>query len=255
MGTWRVFDVASERARKPLGTVLDQFAASGGRVIDTSPMYGRAEEALGELSAHAAGAFMATKVWTRGRAEGIAQMEQSMRLLRRETVDLIQVHNLVDWRTHLATLRDWKRDGRVRYVGITHYQTSAFGELASIVRSEEIDFVQLPMSIELPDAEERLLPLAAERGVAVIVNRPFEGGSLMHRVARTPLPAWATEFDCRCWSELFLRWIVAHEEVTCVIPATGSVEHLEQNLRAGEGRVLDARERLKLRELVLATAR
>lgn len=252
LGTWRVFDVASERARRPLAAVLDRFMAAGGRLIDTSPMYGRAEEALGELEAHTAGAFLATKVWTRGRAEGIAQMEQSLRLLRRETLDLIQVHNLVDWRTHLATLREWKRDGRVRYAGVTHYQTSAFGELASILRSEEIDFVQLPMSIELPDAEERLLPLAAERGVAVIVNRPFEGGSLMHRVARTALPAWAAEFDCRSWSELFLRWILSHEEVTCVIPATGNVEHLEENIRAANGRVLDERERRRLRELVIA---
>jgi len=252
MGTWQTFDVASRRAREPLTAVLDSFAASGARLVDTSPMYGRAEEVVGELAP--ANAFLATKVWTRGRTEGIEQMERSMRLLRREVVDLIQVHNLVDWRTHLATLRDWQRAGRVRYLGITHYQKSAFGELASIMAAEEIDFVQLPMSVELPDAAEHLLPLAAERGIAVIVNRPFEGGALIHRVQRKPLPEWAAEFGCGTWSEMFLRWIVSHDEVTCVIPATSSVEHLEENLRAGEGKMLDARERTRLREKLLSAA-
>ena len=250
MGTWRTFDVASQRARAALVPVLERFAAAGGRLIDTSPMYGHAEEAVGELAPHVPGAFIATKVWTRGRDAGIEQMTRSLSLLGR--ADLIQIHNLVDWRTHLATLRGWKQQGRIRYLGITHYQTSAFRDLASIMRGEEIDFVQLPMSVELPDAEERLLPLAAERGIAVIVNRPFEGGELLHRVRQTPLPAWAAEFDCQSWSELFLRWIVSHEEVTCVIPATGSAEHVKENLRAGEGRVLDVRERRRLRELVLS---
>ena len=252
LGTWRTFDVASQRARQPLAAVLDRFAAAGGQLIDTSPMYGRAEETLGELADHTKDAFMATKVWTRGREEGIEQMERSMRLLRRDALDLIQVHNLVDWRTHLATLREWKRAGRVRYLGITHYQSSAFGDLADILRREDVDFVQLPMSVELPDAEERLLPLTAERGVAVIVNRPFEGGALMHRVRRKPLPEWAAEFDCRSWSEMFLRWIVSHHAVTCVIPATSSVEHLEENMRAGEGRMLDARERARLRQRLVS---
>lgn len=254
MGTWRTFDGASRHARASLVPVVERFAAAGGRLIDTSPMYGRAEETVGELAAHVPNAFLATKVWTRGREDGVAQMEQSMRLMRAPVVDLIQVHNLVDWRTHLATLREWKRAGRVRFLGITHYQRSAFGDLASVMETEEIDFVQLPMSVELPDAEDQLLPLAAGRGVAVIVNRPFEGGELMHRVARQPLPAWAAEFDCRSWSELFLRWIVSHEEVTCVIPATSSAGHLEENLRAGEGRMLDARERSRLRERLVSTS-
>ena len=246
LGTWRVFDVVSQRARAALVPVVERFAAAGGRIIDTSPMYSHAEDAVGQLAAHVPGAFIATKVWTRGRAAGVEQMTRSLSLLGR--ADLIQIHNLVDWRTHLATLREWKQQGRIRYLGITHYQKSAFGELASIMRGEEIDFVQLPMSVELPDAEERLLPLAAERGVAVVVNRPFEGGELMHRVGRKPLPAWAAEFDGQSWSELFLRWIVSHEEVTCVIPATGNAEHVAENLRAGEGRMLDARERQRLRE-------
>jgi diketogulonate reductase-like aldo/keto reductase len=252
LGTWRTFDVASQRARAPLADVLGRFAAAGGRLIDTSPMYGRAEETVGELEAHVPEAFIATKVWTRGRDAGIEQMARSIGLLHR--VDLIQVHNLVDWRTHLATLRDWKQQGRIRYLGITHYQASAFGDLASIMRAEEIDFVQLPMSVELPDAEERLLPLARERGIAVIVNRPFEGGALMHRLRGKPLAPWAAEFDGRSWSELLLRWIVSHQEVTCVIPATSSAEHLAENVRAGEGRMLDAAERARLRQRLLSAA-
>jgi diketogulonate reductase-like aldo/keto reductase len=256
LGTWQTFDVGnSASARAPLRDVLREFVKLGGSVVDSSPMYGRSESVVGDLAVELGVSrklFLATKVWTTGRDAGIRQMEESFRRLRTERMDLMQVHNLVDWRTHLATLRDWKRAGRIRYLGITHYQASAFDDLASIMRSEAIDFIQLPMSVELPDAEEALLPLAAERGVAVIVNRPFEGGALMHRVRRKPLPDWAAEFDCRGWSELFLRWIVSHEEVTCVIPATSSVEHLAENLRAGEGRMLDASERRRLRELLLS---
>jgi diketogulonate reductase-like aldo/keto reductase len=166
-------------------------------------------------------------------------MERSMRLMTADPIDLIQIHNLLDWRTHLATLRRLKDAGRVRYIGITHYQTSAFGDLESIMRSEEIDFVQLPMSITLPDAERRLLPLAAERRIAVLVNRPFEGGSLFRRGA---LPDVARELGIESWGELFLRWILAHEAVTCVIPATAKVEHLRENLRAGEERLLTREE-------------
>jgi diketogulonate reductase-like aldo/keto reductase len=178
-------------------------------------------------------------------------METSARLLG--GIDLMQIHNLVDWRTHLATLRMWKERGRIRYIGITHYQTSAFADLEAIMRAEPIDFVQLPLSIALPDAEDRLLPLAQERGIAVIVNRPFEGGSLLRDVRRRALPQWAADFDCRSWSEIFLRWIVSHPAVTCVIPATANVDHLRENMRAGNGRLLDAGERTKLRELVIGS--
>jgi len=156
----------------------------------------------------------------------------------------MQIHNLVDWRTHLRTLHAWKAEGRVRYIGITHYTTSAFDDLESIMRSEEIDFVQLPLSIALPDAEERLLPLAQSKGIAVIVNRPFEGGSLFRR---QPLPEWARDFDAESWSELFLRYVVSHPAVTCVIPATSNPDHISENLRAGEGRILSGGERAKLR--------
>lgn len=252
LGTWKTFDVASDRARRPLANVVRRFSELGGRVIDTSPMYGKAEEVVGELKSNVKEPFIATKVWTRGREAGIEQMKRSMRLLRATQLDLIQIHNLVDWRTHLLTLRNWKANGLVRYIGVTHYQTGAFPQLAQIMSDEDIDFVQLPMSVEVPQAEERLLPLARSRGIAVIVNRPFEEGGLLRRTAKKPLPEWAAEFDCKSWSELFLRWIVSHPAVTCVIPATSSVEHLEQNMRAGEGRMLSMAERARLRKLLSA---
>jgi diketogulonate reductase-like aldo/keto reductase len=249
LGTWQTFDVHDAA---PLVPVVEAFAAAGGRVIDSSPMYGRAEETTGGLRVHVPRAFLATKVWTRGREEGIAQMQRSMRLMRTESVDLMQIHNLLDWRTHLATLRDWKAEGRIRYLGITHYTTGAFADLASILRTETVDFVQLPLSIGIPDAAEGLLPLARERGVAVLVNRPFEEGALLRRLRGRPLAPWAADFNCRSWGELFLRWILAHEEVTCVIPATSSLQHMHDNLRAGEGRMLDPDERRSLRERILA---
>ena len=247
LGTWQTFDVETERERRPLAEVLDRFSAAGGRVIDSSPMYGRAEEAVGALREHVPQAFLATKVWTRGREHGIEQMTRSMTLLRADVIDLMQIHNLVDWRTHLATLRQWKAEGRVRYLGITHYTTSAFRELESIVQAEEIDFVQLPLSVGVPDAEERLLPLARDRGIAVLVNRPFEEGTALRDLRRRPLPDWARDYGAESWAELLLRWIVSHPAVTCVIPATRNPEHMRDNLRAGEGRILSMKERRELR--------
>jgi len=230
LGTWQTFDVAGA-TRAKLVPVVERFAAGGGRVIDTSPMYGRAEESVGELKMPEA--FLATKVWTSGREHGIEQMERSMRLLRTKRIDLIQVHNLVDWRTHLATLRQWKEEERVRYIGITHYQTGAFPQLERIMRDEGVDFVQFPYSAGVPDAEQRLLPLAQERGIAVLVNRPFEGGAATRN------------------AELQLRWIVSHPAVTCVIPATRNPRHVEENLRAGDQEPLGADERAQLRARIL----
>jgi len=247
LGTWQTFDVATAQEKAKLAEVLRRFAAAGGRLIDTSPMYGRAEAVAGELMSNLPDPFVATKVWTRGLEHGIEQMERSMSLLRTPCIDLMQIHNLVDWRTHLQTLRRWKDEGRIRYLGITHYHTGAFGDLESIMRSESIDFVQLPMSVELPDAEDRLLPLAQSRGIGVIVNRPFEGGTLFRDVRSKPLPEWAREFDSHSWSELFLRYVVSHPAVTCAIPATGNPDHLAENMRAGEGRRLTGGERAKLR--------
>jgi aryl-alcohol dehydrogenase-like predicted oxidoreductase len=257
IGTWQTFDVGtSAAAREPLAAVLRLFFEAGGKVIDSSPMYGRAEDVAGALIAGLDArdhAFLATKVWTEGREAGIAQMRNSMRLMRAgQTIDLIQVHNLVDWRTHLETLRAWKEAGTVRYIGITHYTESAFDDLARVMRDERIDFVQLPYSVGVRAAEDRLLPLAAERGIAVIVNRPFEGGGLFRQARRQPLPDIAAELDCTSWAQLFLKFILAHPAVTCVIPGTGKVDHLVDNVGAGHGRLPDSAQRRRLLRAVEA---
>lgn len=252
LGTWQVFDVGpGDPARPKLAEVLRLLADSGGRMIDTSPMYGRAEAATGDLVA-AAGLrprlFLATKVWTGGRDAGIAQMRRSAELLRSPVLDLIQIHNLLDWRTHLATLRRLKEDGRVRYIGVTHYTTGSLPELARLLEAEPgVDFVQCGYSLETRDAETRLLPVAAERGVAVIVNQPFETGGMFRRVRGRALPGWAAEFDCASWAQLFLKYLIADPAVTCVIPATAKPEHMQDNLKAGFGRLPDAAQREQIR--------
>jgi diketogulonate reductase-like aldo/keto reductase len=254
LGTWRAFDVrADETGRCPLRVVLRRLLDDGGRIIDTSPMYGWAEAVTGDLLAELSArprSFLATKVWTTGRERGIEQMRRSAQLLRTEIIDLIQIHNLVDWRTHLATLRRMKEEGRVRYIGITHYTTGALPELARILRAEPgIDFVQLGYSLATPAAETELLPTAAERGVAVIVNQPLERGDLFRRVLRHALPDWTRQFDCASWAELFLKYVLAEPAVTCVIPATGNPEHMKDNLAAGFGNLPEARQRRQIREL------
>lgn len=254
LGTWQTFDVGSDLGeRAPLRQVLQRFVALGGRVVDSSPMYGRAEAAVGDLAAELGlrdSLFLATKVWTSGREAGIAQMETSLRRLRTRVLDLMQVHNLVDWRTHLKTLRDWKRSGRIRYLGVTHYTASAYGELEAIMKAEPLDFVQLNYSVVERDAERRLLPLATERGVAVLINRPFAEGALFRRVRGQTLPSWAAEIGCTSWAQLFLKWIAAHPAVTCVIPATSRPEHLEDNMQAGTGPLPDAAMRERIGGLV-----
>jgi diketogulonate reductase-like aldo/keto reductase len=249
LGTWQTFDVGDPRVRGSIREVLRRFVELGGRVVDSSPMYGAAEATVGELATELGvrdRLFVATKVWTSGRATGEEQMERSLRRLQGKSVDLMQVHNLVDWSTHLATLREWKQAGRIRYLGVTHYTSSAYGELERIMRAEPLDFVQLNYSLAEREAERRLLPLARERGIAVLVNRPFAEGALFARVRGRAVPAWAAEIDCGSWSQLFLKWILAHAAVTCVIPATSRVQHLEDNLQAGVGRLPDgpARERI-----------
>jgi len=243
LGTWQQFDVStSEKARAPLKEVLRTIVKLGGSVVDSSPMYGRAERVVGELSEELGltdEIFAATKVWTRGKQDGIRQMEASMDKMRHRPMDLTQVHNLVDWQTHLKTLRGWKKEGRVRYTGVTHYRTGAFDELARVIRKTDIDFVQLPYSIQTRRAEERLLPLAAENGVAVIVNRPYEGGALFRIVAGEPLPEWAQRF-ADGWDQFFLKFILSCPEVTCVIPGTSDPEHCRSNMRAGYGPLPDA---------------
>jgi diketogulonate reductase-like aldo/keto reductase len=250
VGTWQAFDIGADRAgldqRKE---VLRTLFEAGGSVIDSSPMYGRAETVVGtllaEMKAHDK-AFLATKVWTSGEATGAAQMSASFAKMQADTIDLMQVHNLVDWRTHLKTLRSWKEKGRFRYIGITHYTSSALEDLAAVIRAEPIDFVQLAYSIDVRAADERLLPLAAERGVAVLVNRPFSTGGLFGKVRGRGLPDWVAEFDCPSWGQFFLKFILAHPAVTCVIPGTARPEHMRDNVAAGHGRLPDEPQRQRM---------
>ena len=254
LGTWRSFDVdLTADNRRQLEEVLSLFVKLGGRVIDMSPMYGRAEQVIGDLTATLGTQeqlFLATKVWTHGKQSGIESMERSMARLRRKRIDLMQVHNLVDVQTHLATLREWKEQGRIRYLGITHYESGAFGEVEKVLRSEKLDFLQINYSIMEREAEQRILPLAEDRQVAVIINRPFGGGDLFSRVHSRPLPDWAADFDCRSWAQFFLKWIIAHPAVTCTIPATNNPRHLEDNMQGGIGRLPDAKMRQRMVEFV-----
>jgi diketogulonate reductase-like aldo/keto reductase len=253
-GTWRTFDVAVDAARRrELADVLRVLFAAGGSVIDSSPMYGSSEAVAGALLAdlHARDqAFIATKVWTEGRAAGIAQMEQSMRLFRTNRIDLMQIHNLLDWQTQLATLREWKAAGKVRYIGVTHYTSSAFPQVEAVLKQERIDFVQINYAANDRDAEARLLPLAKERGVAVIVNQPFGGGSLLASLKSRPLPGFATELGCTTWAQLLLKFVLGNAAVTCVIPGTGRREYMIDNVRAGIGDYPDAAMRRRIAEAV-----
>jgi diketogulonate reductase-like aldo/keto reductase len=249
LGTSGPFEVgggASERA--PLKEVLEGFFAGGGRLIDTSPMYSTAEGVLGDLMTPAMHekVFLATKVWTSGEKSGIDQMTRSGQLMKHPKLDLIQVHNLQDLETHLKTLRSWKEQGRVRYIGITHYTVGSHPELIRIIEREKLDFVQLNYSAVTREAEQRLLPFAAERGVAVLVNRAFEDGALFDTVRGKPVPPWAAEFDAASWGQVFLKYVIANPAVTCVIPATGKLRHLEDNLAAGRGRLPDAKARAQI---------
>jgi aryl-alcohol dehydrogenase-like predicted oxidoreductase len=250
LGTYQTFDVASNAPeRSELKNVLATLVKSGGTVVDSSPMYGRAEGVVGELADELklqSSLFLATKVWTRGAQAGTAQMEDSLRLLRTPRMDLMQVHNLVDWRTHLKTLQSWQHQGRIRHLGITHYHAGAYGELMDVMRTRAFAFVQFNYSVGEREAEERLLPLAAELGMGVLINRPFAQGGLFARVRGKPLPAWASEFDCTTWGQYFLKWILGHPAVTCVIPGTRRVSHLTDNLGAGQGRLPDAAQRSRM---------
>jgi len=247
-GTWLGFDYRPGTAEyQRLPGVLDALFAAGGTVIDSSPMYGRSEETTGELlaarttSPQRDKAFLATKVWTSGRDAGIAQMEQSFARLRTDRIDLMQIHNLVDWRTHLATLRAWKDQGRIRHLGITHYTASAYAEVEAVLRAEkQLDFLQINYSIDAREAADRLLPLAAERGIAAIVNMPFGGGGLLRKLRDQPLPAWASEIDCKSWAQVLLKFVLSHPAVTCTIPGTNRPEHMAENAAAGSGAMPDA---------------
>jgi len=218
-------------------------------VVDSSPMYGRSEEVVGDLAAKLgvqSTLFLATKVWTSGQTAGIRQMEDSMRKLRATRIDLMQVHNLVDVDAHLDTLAQWKREGRVRYVGVTHYTAGHHDAVARIIAARPVDFVQINYSVGEREAESRLLPMARERGVAVLANRPFAGGDLFRRLRSRPLPAWADEIDCTSWAQVLLKFVISHTAITCAIPATSQVTHLRDNMQAAHGRLPDAALRARI---------
>jgi len=253
LGTWQAFDVDAA-GRAPLVEVVKQFLAAGGRVIDSSPMYGRAEAVVGDVLAElgAVGTpFLATKVWTRGKHEGIAQMEQSRRRMCAERggtasragqpprIDLMQIHNLLDWQTHLPVLREMKQAGAIRYLGVTHYAHAEFPQIERLMRTEALDFIQIPYNVADRAAEARVLPAAADTGTAVLVMRPFDEGGLFRRVRGKALPGWAAELDCTSWAQLFLKFIIGHPAVTCPIPATADPVHLADNIQAGAGRLPD----------------
>lgn len=239
LGSYQTFDVKDVKAVTP---VLEKFLALGGRVVDSSPMYGRAETAIGEMvraletaDGSVPAPWLATKVWTTGKQQGIAQMKESLRKLGVAKLELMQIHNLVDWKTQLATLRDWKAAGTIKYLGITHY--GSLDQLEQVVKAEKLDFVQLPYSIAVRQAEKRLLPACADQGCAVLVMEPFAKGGVFAKVKGKALPGVATELACTSWAQLFLKFLLAHPAVTCPIPATSKVKHVEDNLGAIRGPV------------------
>jgi len=250
VGTWQTFDVGESNSdREPLQGVLKTLIEKGGTVIDSSPMYGRSEKVVGDVSTELGlnnKLFIATKVWTNGEEEGIRQMNNSFSLLQRKKIDLMQVHNLVDWQTHLKTLQKWKGEGKVRHVGITHYTEGAYSSIEQILKNQSLDFLQINYSLVSRKAEERLFPLAAEKKVAVIINQPFEEGDLFNTVRGKQLPEWAKEFDCNSWAQFFLKFILSNPTVTCVIPGTSKPHHMLDNMGAAFGKLPSEKHRLQM---------
>jgi aryl-alcohol dehydrogenase-like predicted oxidoreductase len=252
MGSSNTFDVGNNAEElAPLREVLRTFTAAGASVVDTSPMYGRSEAALGGLIAELGlrpRLWLATKVWTRGREAGAAQIAESMRLLRTERLELLQIHNLLDWREHLPTVRALQKDGKVRYSGITHYRADAYAELERVLTAERFDWLQVNYSLAEREAETRLLPFCRDKGIAVMVNRPFADGAMFERARGKPLPPWAAEIGCASWAQFFLKFVVSHPAVTCAIPATAKVKHAADNLAAGLAPLPDAAQRARMAE-------
>lgn len=250
MGSSRTFDVGDNSGeRDRLTKVLQTFFDYGGSLIDSSPMYGTSEAVIGDLLKEVnnkSNLFVATKVWTYGKEEGITQMERSMKRMEVKVFDLMQIHNLRDWQVHLETLQEWKANGKVRYIGITTSHGRYHDELEVVLESEKLDFVQFSYNIGNRDIEKRLLPLAADRGMATLINRPYQRGDLFRAVKGKPLPNWASEFDCKSWGQFFLKFIVSHPDVTCAIPATSKVHHMTDNMTAGFGRLPDTKIRKKM---------
>jgi diketogulonate reductase-like aldo/keto reductase len=249
-GTWQTFDIGTDPAeRAARREVLQVLFDAGGRMIDSSPMYGRSEAVVGDLLAGMAArdkAFLATKVWTTGEKAGLDQMRTSADRFRAPVIDLMQIHNLVDWRVHLKSLRAGKEAGRYRYIGITHYTVASLDDLAAILETERLDFVQMSYSLQTRAAERRLLGVAQARGVAVIVNQPFGSGNMFSKVRGKPLPGWAAEIDCSSWAQIMLKYLIGHPAVTCVIPGTARPDHARDNVAAGLGVVPDAAQRRKM---------
>ena len=252
MGSSNTFDVGGDTAeREPLREVLRLFTQAGGAVIDTSPMYGRSEEVLGDLFAELKmrpKIWLATKVWTQGRVAGAEQIADSMRKLRTERLELLQIHNLLDWREHVPTLRGMKDDGKLRFTGITHYRADAHADVERVLRAERFDWVQINYSLAEREAERSLFPYCQEQGIAVLANRPFADGALFDRTRGKNLPPWAAEIGCASWAQFFLRFAASHPAVTCVIPATAKPRHMQDNAAAGATPLPDARQRARMAE-------
>ncbi len=250
IGTWQTFDVgSSENERNILKEVLTLMKEKGGKIIDSSPMYGSSEKVVGDLTAELEiqdSFFYATKVWISGKENGINQMNDSFTKMKREKMDLMQIHNLVDWETHLNTLREWKEKGKIRYIGITHYTESSYKDLEDIMKKEKPDFVQFNYSIDSREAEKRLFPAAKDLGIAVLINRPYGGGNLFSRVKGKELPEWAKDYDINSWGQFFLKFILSNDAVTCVIPGTSRPKHLVDNMMAGYGLLPDKTAREKM---------
>lgn len=250
MGTSRTFDaIGNTELLKRLLEVTQTFFDMGGGMIDSSPMYGSAQQVIGKLLAEVAGEphlFAATKVWVQGQQEGIEQMEASRQQWGIKGFDLMQIHNLVDWQSHFETLKQMKSDGKIRYIGITTSHGRDHDELIHILQNHDFDFVQLTYNIGNRDAESPLLSIAREKGIAVIVNRPYQRGSLFRHVKGKPLPIWAQEFNCTSWGQYFLKFIVSHPAVTCAIPATSKVKHMQDNMQAGRGRLPTVKQRTQM---------
>lgn len=239
LGTYRTFDVgADDSEREPLRQVTQEFFNLGGRLVDSSPRYGPAEAAFGEVLeniSNAGNIFAATKVSADGLEDGLRQMRESPEKMGVERIDLMQIHNLRDWKTHMPVLKAWKDEGRFRYIGISASNVELYEEYVRVMRSEPLDFIQINYSVAERASEVTILPLAQDLGMAVLINRPFVAGALFREVAGKPLPDWAADFDCTSWAQFFLKFVLSHPAVTVAIQATSDVDHLRDNMAAGSG--------------------
>ena len=250
LGTSRVFNRAmSAEARAPLKEVIQLHFAGGGTLIDTAPGYGKAEIVVGDLLRELGATqktFIATKVRTDGREEGIESLNESFKRFGKTPLDLIQVHSLRDWETQLPTLREWKAAGKIRYIGVTNSRTRDHDDVVDVISKEKMDFLQINYSILQRNADKRILPMAADKGLAVLINKPFNKAKMFRKVKGKSLPPWAADFDCKTWGQFFLKFSMSHPAVTCVLAATGKAKHMKDNLGAGMGRMPNAKERQKM---------